>query len=130
MSSSLLFTVFHTGVLALDQRTGDQVWETLLPLGRSQVIAHDKRVYIASEQAGLCVLDASNGEMTKQVALSGSGQAPTLLIEGERVFVSCGGEIQAFDLEGELLWTNACEGKGNGPVSMATMNSDRQADEY
>lgn len=130
MSSSLLFAVFHTGVLALDQRTGNQAWETSLALGRSQVVGHDERVYVASEQAGLCVLDASNGQIIKQATLSGSGQAPTLFIEGERVFVSCGGEIQAFSLEGEMLWTNACEGKGNGPVSMATKGSDRQADEY
>ncbi|MBP9747691.1 PQQ-binding-like beta-propeller repeat protein [Patescibacteria group bacterium] len=130
MSSSLLVVAFHTGVVALDQKTGVQVWETSLTLGRSQVVVHDDHVYVASEQAGLCVLDASNGQIIKQATLSGSGQAPTLFIEGERVFVSCGGEIQAFSLEGEMLWTNACEGKGNGPVSMATKGSDRQADEY
>jgi outer membrane protein assembly factor BamB len=90
MSSSLLAVAFHTGVVALDQKTGVQVWEASLALGRSQVVVHDDHVYVASEQAGLCVLDASTGEVVKRVTLSGSGQAPTLLIEGQRVFVSCG----------------------------------------
>ncbi len=130
MSSPLLFAVFYGAVIAVDQKTGLPVWEAPIPTGRAQLVARKERVYVVSERGSLFVFDAQDGALLKNTPLSGNGQAPTLLVDEEKVFVTCGGELQAFDLEGELLWTNTCAGKGNGAVGMATTNVDRQADEY
>lgn len=130
MSSPLLVVAFYESVIAVDQKTGETVWETPTGGGRAQVLQYKDRVYVASERGGLLVLRAEDGSTLHTTPLSGRGQAPTLLIDKETVFVMSGGELQAFTLDGTLLWINPFKGKGNGAASMATEHIDRQADEY
>lgn len=130
MPSPLLFVAFYGYVVAIDQKTGTNVWETATHGGRTQLTAHKERVYAASERSGLLVLNAKDGTIIQKTPLSGRGQAPTILIDEETVFVTSGGELQAFDLDGKLLWTNTFKGKGNGTMAIATQNKDRQGDEY
>lgn len=128
-----LFTSLGSHVISLDQKTGTVQWETEILPGRSQLVAHQKNVYVVVESLSkrrLFVLDAKNGKIVQETTLEGSGQAPTLLVEDGRVFVTCGGVASAFTLEGVLLWKNEFKGKGNGAMGMSTLERDRQADEY
>ncbi len=128
-----LFTSLGNHVTSLDQKTGAIQWETEILPGRSQIIAHQKNVYVVVEsltKRRLFVLEAKGGKILQEAVLDGSGQAPTLLIEDSLVFVTCGGVLSAFDLEGTLLWKNEFKGKGNGAMGMSTLEHDRQADEY
>lgn len=130
MPSPLLFVAFYGYVVAVDQKTGTTAWETPTQGGRAQLTVHKERVYCASERDGLLVLNAKDGSVVQKSPLSGRGQAPTILIDEETVYATSGGEMQAFDLDGKLLWTNAFKGKGNGTIAIATQNKDRQGDEY
>ncbi len=129
-SSKLLFATVGRSVHALDQATGSIIWEVSVNSGRVQISAHADRVYVVSEDNKLLVLKAQDGALLAQTPLTGRGQTPTILIDEEQVFVTSGGVLQSFDLDGKLLWTNEFKGKGNGLMSMATKNKDRQGDEF
>ena len=127
---SRIFACVGRTVHAIDQQTGAIIWETPIAAGRTQMVVHQDRVYVASETGSLEILNADTGTLLKTVPISGRGHAATILIEDETVFVSCGGELSAFDLNGTQLWANNFKGKGNGTLSLATTQRDRQADEY
>ncbi len=127
---SRIFACVGSVVHAIDQQTGTIVWETSIAAGRIQMMAHQDRVYVACETGSLEILNADTGALLKKVPISGRGHAATLLIEDEMVFVSCGGELTALDLNGTRIWTNTFKGKGNGTLSLATTQHDRQAGEY
>ncbi len=130
MYSSFVVVGLGGGVHSVDSASGTIRWSTVITNGRHQLCIHKERVYVAVEGGKLYVLDVETGSINVQTQFSGYGQAPTLLIDQDRVFVSYGGELSAFDLEGRLLWTNPFKGSGNGSMSLATSGKDRQVDEF
>ncbi len=130
MPSSILFITLSGTLYALDTKTGVTAWETTIGNGRSQLCIHQNHAYVVSESQELFVVDTKTGAVIKKVPLSGLGQAPTLLIDHDQVYVTSGGVVHAFQLDGTPLWKNEFKGKGNGSINMATDNADRQADEY
>lgn len=130
-SSPILFVTIGGSLFAIHAKTGAIAWETSIGAGRAQLAVHQDRVYVVSEfNSLLTIIHAQDGSRLCEVNFSGSGQAPTILIDHEQVFVSSGGELHAFDLNGALLWTHPFKGKGNGALALATIYKDRQADEY
>ncbi len=127
---SRIFACVGRTVHAINQQTGAIIWETPITAGRIQMVVHQDRVYVACEVGSLEILNADTGALLKKVSIPGRGHAATILIEDGKVFVSCGGELTALDLNGTQLWTHDFKGKGNGTLSLATTQRDRQADEY
>ena len=125
-----IFATVGRSIHALDQATGTIIWEAPVHSGRIQVSAHADRLYVVSGDNKLLVFKAQDGVLLAQTPLTGRGQTPTILIDEEQVFVTSGGVLQSFDLDGKLLWTNEFKGKGNGLMSMATKSKDRQGDEF
>jgi len=130
MFSTFLYVTLGGVLHAIDTQTGNVAWETPIAAGRVQLLVHQERIYVACEFGSFEILNANTGSPLKKVRISGSGHAATLLIEGDKVFVTCGGELTAFDLNGTLLWCNKFSGRGNGALALATATQNRQADEY
>jgi outer membrane protein assembly factor BamB len=130
MPSTFLYVTLGGVLHAVDTQTGAVAWETPIAAGRVQLLVHQERIYIACEFGSLEILHAATGALLKKASLSGSGHAATLLIEENKVFVTCGGELTVFDLNGGLLWSQKFKGRGNGTMALATATQNRQADEY
>lgn len=120
-------------MVALERTSGKKVWEHALPsalLSRCQTVVRESTVYVAAHSGHLLLLDYATGKERACTTFKGSGQAPALLLDQEELFVVMGGEVTAFDLEGEVLWHEPLKGRGNGVASLAFPGNDRQADEY
>ena len=127
---SAMYATIGAKLHAINQETGAVLWEADIPTGRSQLVVHQGRIYVASEFKTLSIFQADTGALLRTSPLSGMGQAATLLLDNEKVFVTCGGVLHAFTLEGAPLWINEFKGRGNGSMAIATAEKDRQADEY
>jgi outer membrane protein assembly factor BamB len=127
---SLLFVQLGGFLHGINRETGQTTWETELGVGRGQLVCVKDRVYVAAESKKLFILNANTGKLEATTSFRGMGQAPTILADGDRIFVTSGGTLNAFDLDGEVLWSNPFKGRGNGSMGLATATADRQADEY
>lgn len=125
----LLFVGISGCVAAFHKKTGEKVWETLIRSCPHQLCVEKERVYVAMQGGDLYILSAHTGEIVKKSSFPGRGQNPTLLVEGDYVFVTAGGEVTTFDLEGNLQWTNPFKDYGNNMIALATISKDRQGDE-
>lgn len=128
--SSLIFIAIAAEVSAIEKTSGNIVWTCPIIVGRRQMCVHGGLIYLVVENGTFFVIDGLTGKIEHQANLSGSGQAPLILIEDQQVFITLGGELHACDLSGKLLWSNPFKGKGNGATTIATATQDRQADEY
>ena len=127
--NDILFVGISGCVTALRKKTGEKIWETLIGYYPHQLCVERERVYVAMQGGDLYVLSAQTGEVLKKGSFPGTGQNPTLLVEDGMVFVTAGGELTAFDLDGNQQWTNPFKGHGNNVVTLATTTKDRQGDE-
>ncbi len=123
--SQLVFACVGGSVHAVDRTSGTLVWEVplkgWLSASSNQMLVMESYVYVAQGSGVLCVFEAVTGKLVRATPFTGSGHLPSLLIDADRsqIFVTAGGELHAFDLDGTLLWTNTFSGKGNGAMSIA-----------
>ncbi|HYF92878.1 MAG TPA: PQQ-binding-like beta-propeller repeat protein [Symbiobacteriaceae bacterium] len=88
----LLFVAsdYSDRLYALDQATGDVVWE--VP-GKGRVAVDDRHVWALQPDGGLAVLNPATGETVATVG--GCGQTP--VIGATHAYISCNGTILAID---------------------------------
>lgn len=116
---------------ALDRATGNARWQQILPTGPNQMVHYRDKIYVVVAGGNdFLVLNAHTGAIEQRARFTGSGQSPTLLADNDTVFVTSGGEVHAYELDGTLRWSNTLPGMGHGFMNIATETSDRQAGYY
>jgi outer membrane protein assembly factor BamB len=128
---SVLVVGLNRRVMGFDAHSGKPRWEHVLPQGSSEVeiVVHEGRVYASSGYQLMC-LGYPDGRLIDTIALPGTYKGrPTMLVEGDRLYVGLRGEICCFDLAGQLLWHDGLSGKGVGSVSLGFPDNVRQADD-
>lgn len=116
-------------LIAHDVRTGERRWRRELGNGASRAVVHRGRVFVVVDNLGLWVLDYATGKTLRDhQGLASWKGVPTLLVDGERVFVASAGELFCFDVEGELLWHDPYRGCGTSSVGVAVPGANASAD--
>lgn len=129
--TSSIYVCLDGHILALDRTSGNVQWQQVIPTGANQMVQHRDKIYVAIAGGNdFLVLNAYTGAIEQRAHFGGLGQSPTLLADDETVFVSAGGEVHAFDLQGALRWSNTLPGMGRGFINLATDRNDRQAGYY
>jgi outer membrane protein assembly factor BamB len=126
--SELVFVAFNGRIFAMDGVTGERKWVHDFDVRRSvRLVVRDDRIIALALRARLSCLDAAGGRVawtTEQM------DGDTLLVDGNRVFIGGGGEVQCLDATtGKLLWRDGFEGMGLGQVAIAVAGQAAQADE-
>lgn len=126
---SLLIVALNGHIIALDANSGKKRWRYGLGGIGIEVLVHAGRVYALGSQKFFTVLDYATGrEVRKHAALATWNGRPTMLLDQQRIFIGCGGEVFCFDLDGELLWHDPMAGRGVGSLALAMPDNARQAD--
>ncbi|NOY92216.1 MAG: PQQ-binding-like beta-propeller repeat protein [Deltaproteobacteria bacterium] len=129
---SVLVVSLNGRVVGFDASSGERRWQ--YDNGDRQpgpdVLVHAGRVYVLAMTKGLTVLDYLTGEQQAKTDALGTygGARPTMLVEGERLFVTAGAEVFCFDLVANLLWHDRMKGMGISSVTLAFPDSIRHAD--
>lgn len=126
---SILVVAFGRQILGLDPGTGAVRWEyPMKSLLEIELIERDGRLYCANAMRLVC-LGYPGGEPIFDVEIPGEfNNRPSLVLEEGRLFLASGGEVTAFDLDGNVLWHNRLEGRGVGRVALGFPGNFRQAD--
>jgi len=127
MGEEILVVAFNSRVFGLDARTGTRLWSYADVIGTPRLAVRDGRVYALG--GNLVALDQKTGALLwQQVGLFQSAD-PTLLLEGDRLYLGGRGKAYCYTIEGQLLWEEGFKGQGVGAVSLAFPGNAAQADE-
>lgn len=134
---SVLVTAFKGRVFGLDRATGQVRWEVSLLLQASGWGVEDETeiwiggdVVIACSTRSLAFISYPDGRLLASKPIPGSYPArPTMLVDGEHVYVGRGGELSCFTTRGDLVWFQPFQGKGLGSLAIGLPGNVRQADD-
>ena len=118
-------------VVALDVRTGAEVWRNQMPGGGTGVVELlvGKGLVIATAWgAAIHAIDYESGLTLWRAPHPASGGRATMLFEGDALYVAKSGQVARFTLGGELLWNAKLRGLGTGSAAMGFSGNARQAD--
>jgi len=110
-----LFLLDHRGrVLKVDGKNGKVVFSTSIapeektgePILGGGCTLGENRVFVASPYSELLALDATDGRIVWRKALRSPARSAPTLHEGQLYVSTLQNHVQAFNLEGELLWTH------------------------
>jgi outer membrane protein assembly factor BamB len=128
---TLLLVALGGKLVALDHATGAIRWEDGLKgggYGEVALASAHGRVVASALSAKVFCYRYSTGEELWTATTSSMGRA-SIVIEGDKIFVSKGGEVDCFSLEGAKLWTQALEGKGVGTAAIGFPGNIVQGDD-
>lgn len=94
--------VVATTVTALDRATGQQLWSYDLGSPARRFAVEGDRMFVFNGD-GLHCLDVRSGALIGKVHLE-MKSANTMLVDGDRVYVSDDFSVVALDLNGQVLW--------------------------
>jgi hypothetical protein len=126
---SLLVTAFGGRVFGLERGNGQIRWETKVDASSAVEIFLGDGIVIAASLSLLAFIDYATGAIRTSVPLAGSQTGrPTMLVDGEHVYVGSGGEVSCYTLHGNKVWWQPFTGKGIWDVALGLPGNVRQAD--
>lgn len=127
----VLVVAFNGRVFGLDARTGQRVWSHDIKPGHGEVelVVQPNRVFAAAGRTLVC-LAYPTGELLGKTTLPGTYESrPTMMANGDLLYVATGGELTCVDAAGRALWHEPFVGKGLGSIALGFPGDVRQADE-
>jgi outer membrane protein assembly factor BamB len=118
-------------LIGVDSVNGQVRWENGMKGGGYGAVAlaiTDDRIYATAASAVLFCLSYPNGEQLWTAATSASGRG-SIIVDGDVVIVSKGGEVDGFSLEGAHLWRQQLKGQGVGRTAVGVPHNVVQADD-
>ena len=128
-SGELLLMAGAGWVQALNANTGEQAWVCSLDAPKPQtpsVAVSGDHVIVATSGQLYCV-DYTTGAKKWQRPCLAATSRPTLLVEGDRIYLAGTSRTECFDTNGKQLWAGSAPAV-TGYVALATRNSAAQAD--
>lgn len=128
---TLLLVALGGKIAALDHSSGQIRWQDDMKgggYGEVALAAAQGRVFTSAQSAKVFCYRYASGELLWSASTSSSGRA-TIVVEGDRVFVSKGGEVDCFSLDGSKLWTQRLPGKGVGTAAIGFPGNIVQGDD-
>jgi len=125
-----LIVGLEASIVALHPHTGIEMWRNNMPLGGHSFVAlavNMRSVFASANAKRVFCIDKKTGQTIWSQSTSGMGRA-TLIATESRVFVSKGGFIDAFSIEGDHLWGKSLKNMGKKPASLAFAMFVSQAD--
>lgn len=96
--------VFSTQVVALDRTTGAERWKYPMENVVRRFAIDGDRVFVFDSESCLHCLDVASGRLLGKIDLP-IMTANSMLLDGDRLYVSGDNEVTALDRNGTLLWT-------------------------
>lgn len=90
-------------VIAFDRTTGAQRWLYEAKANPRKYALTSDRCFLLDAETDLHCVDLGTGALLGKVKL-GFDEAHTMLLDGDRLFVSGAKAVAALDLNGQLLW--------------------------
>lgn len=125
-----LVVVLGGRVAGINPLTGVVIWHHEFKSSRMRIEIYRDIIYIfASDAHKVIGLKYPTGEKLFETKIPGNYySSPTMMIEGQRIYVAVGGELFALTLEGDLLWANEFPGWGTGVMSIANSTKIQSGD--
>ena len=120
----ILIIGFNGWVLGLHPSTGDIVWQDEIGGTAVRLVVTGDRIYAASNE-GVVALEYPSGKRLWRTELN---FADTLMLVGDRLYVSANGVVECLTTAGSRVFRNGFPGKGHGPVAMAFAGQVVQGD--
>lgn len=119
LSAGVVMAAIGPHLVGADASNGKQLWKRIIGSLRDKsvlliALQHDR--IIAGRGNDLLCIDQRSGEIVWKVETPVA--VLSLLVDGERIFVSYVGEVACFDAKGALLWHEALHG-GQGRMYLA-----------
>ncbi|AKF09009.1 PQQ-binding-like beta-propeller repeat protein [Sandaracinus amylolyticus] len=136
---SILVVAGNAEICGYERATGRLLWKhelTTKILGMTAKLGgavdleiRAGRVYVTSRQAILC-LDYRTGTKIGEVKLASSSLRPTLLVDGDHLYVASSTTIECFTMNGERVWGVQRDGMfGSDGFALGFPGNIRQGDE-
>lgn len=125
-AATVLVAAADGKVLGLDRATGTVLWGHDLGAGTVELVLTDSMV-IACTSAQLWCIDYPSGRRIGAVMLPFPGR-PSLLVDGQFIYVGAGGQVSCYSLQGVPLWTRTLT-PGAARVAVGLPGHVRQVDE-
>ena len=125
-----LIVGLEASIVAIHPETGLEIWRNDMSLGGHSFVAlavSSDLVFASANAKRLFCIDKQTGITRWSQPTSGMGRA-TLIVNDTSVFVSKGGCIDAFTLDGTHLWGKSLKNLGKKPASLAYGLQVSQAD--
>lgn len=134
---SILVTAFKGRVFGLDRTTGQLRWEVSLVVQAGGWMVEDETeiwitggVVIAASTSRLAFIAYADGRVLASKEIPGSYPSrPTMLVDGQHIYIGRGGELSCFTTRGDLVWFQPFQGKGLGSLAIGLPGNVRQADD-
>jgi outer membrane protein assembly factor BamB len=134
-SSPLLITAFHGRVFGIDRQSGEIIWKvkmgTAVDMGEAVELAVDDDVVVACTRNGLAFIDYQTGTVHKLIQrddVASGARRPTMIIDGNRIFVTGFGALACYTVKGDLVWEQRFKSEGFGDLAIGFPHKVRQAD--
>lgn len=128
-ASPILVSAFNGRVFGLDPRSGAIVWSVLVENGMTVEIVIVQGTVIAATMHRLAFIEYLSGRALGVVPLgAGYPARPTMVVEGNRIFIGGSGEVSCYAATGQLLWSQKFPQQGIGAVALGVPGNVRQAD--
>jgi outer membrane protein assembly factor BamB len=127
----VLVVAFNGRVFGLDARTGQRQWSHDITPGHGEVelVVQSGKLFAAVGRTLLCIAYPT-GELLGKTTLPGTYQSrPTMMVNGDLLYVASGGELTCLDASGKPLWHEPFVGKGIGSIALGFPGDVRQADD-
>lgn len=119
-------------LIGVDAATGETRWENNMKGGGYGAVGlaiTDDKIFASAASAMIFCLSYPDGEQLWTADTSASGRS-SIVVEGDRVFVSKGGEIDCYTLDGKRVWSQALKGAGVGRTAIGVPHNVVQSDDY
>ena len=119
--ASILVVGLNGVVVGLDKQNGEILWKNELKGGGLGEIALEivgSRVLASAEGDKLFCLDYQTGSTIWEAKTTHVGGEATILVRGERIFISKWGYTDCFSWEGAKLWSQDLKGLGAGRATL------------
>lgn len=119
----------ETGEIQWGHNMDESVWRSAQP---ARLAFHEDLLFVATPTRLACI--HQSGELrwsvVRQFSVRKTAAATTgpVVAHDCQIYLASSGEIECYDFDGELLWTNPMKGKGYGPIAMGFPDSIGQGD--
>ena len=126
--SPVLVVAFGDRLFGMRREDGAVLFEHEVPFNPDVEVVGN-RIIVCGGGCAVCCFEYPSGRPLGRAEVEMSqSYRPTMLIEGDRIFIGASGQVACLDLDGRVLWTEKFKGKGMSPVAFAMPGVARQAD--
>ncbi|MEZ4225795.1 MAG: PQQ-binding-like beta-propeller repeat protein [Polyangiaceae bacterium] len=126
---AVLVVTFNGRIAGVDRHDGRILWEYTLGHGLIEVVVDGDRCYAATMSRLHCLAYPGGTHLGSAALPGGYPRRPTMLIDGDQIFVATNGELACFSRDLQLRWFNPFPGRGLGSMALALPDNARQADD-